>query len=296
MKQKMAIFLTMVGCLFFVFSSSDSYANIIIKVRALNPLESDEVASISYPLPEEVSPSDIITKKIVFSLPPGEEEEQKTTFNIEYVEAEGRYYIIDEVMLKPREVVTLEVHVKDIWVIPVQRLESMKQAVEDLIAQYPPAEEVSLEEPSEEEAESVEEAESEEEAESVEDVPDETTIILQKEIFQQIDAIAARQPESSVLKVGVEKHMEAYYENMEALAQVEVDVEMLRYLLEPEEEEGEEGAEEGVDVQEELPAEEETLKEETPEEEILEEETPLAGSVDLTSEDGALEPESNIAE
>ena len=63
MRQKTTIFLVMVGCLFLSFSSSDAYANIIIKVRALNPLETEEVASISYPLPEEVSPSDIITKK-----------------------------------------------------------------------------------------------------------------------------------------------------------------------------------------------------------------------------------------
>ena len=95
-----------VGCLLFGLLVPDSCANIIIKVRALNPLESEEVAAIFYPLPSEVSPSDIITKKITFSLPEDEENPRPTTFNIEYVEEEGRYFIIDEIALGPREVVT----------------------------------------------------------------------------------------------------------------------------------------------------------------------------------------------
>ena len=239
-------------------------------MRALNPLESEEVASISYPLPKEISLNDIITKNITFSLP--QEEEQKRTFNIEYVEEEGRYFIIDEVVLGPREVVTLEVHVRDIWSIPQERFDGIKKAVEDLIVQFPPVAELP--------------SEGEQEGEPVEDVPNETITALQEEIFKQFDEIAARQAKSSVLKVGVEKHMEAYYENMEALSQVEADVEMLRYLLEPEEEEGEEGTEEETHAQDELPV----------EAEILEEDVPLAGPVGLTSEDGALEPEGNTAE
>ncbi|MCK4881488.1 MAG: hypothetical protein KAS92_00530, partial [Candidatus Omnitrophica bacterium] len=79
-------------------------------------------------------------------------------------------------------------------------------------------------------------------------------------------------------KVGVEKHMEAYYENMEALVQLEGDVEMLRYMLEPEEEDG--------DTQEEFPE----------EAALMDDEIPLSDSVDLTLEDGGLEPEGNIAE
>ena len=94
-----------VGWLFFSVLSSDTYANIIIKVRALNPLETEEIAAISYPLPEEMSPSDIVAKNITFSLPQEEDKEQKDTFNVEYVEEEGRYFIIDEVVLRPREVV-----------------------------------------------------------------------------------------------------------------------------------------------------------------------------------------------
>ena len=262
------------GFLFFSFFSSDSSANIVIKVRALNPFETEEVAAISYPLPEELSPSDIISKNITFSLPQEEGKQRKDTFNVEYAEEEGRYFIIDEVMLGPREIVTLEVHVKDIWTIPAQRLLSIKQDVEALAAQYPPAQEPPPKDPSAEDPEPVEEA------------GDGTAAILQDEIFEQIDEIAARQPQSSVLKVGVEKHMEAYYENMEALTQVEADVEMLRHLLEPEEEEGEEEIEEGSDMQEEL----------TVEVEILEEETPLAETEGLTPQDGALEPEGNTAE
>ena len=253
MKQKIIGLLMVVGCLSLGFMASDGHANIIIKVRALNPLESEEAAFISYPLPKEVSSSDIITKKITFSLSHEEEEEQKTTFNIEYVQGEERYFIIDEVMLGPREIVTLEVHVRDIWTIPQERLNRIKRTVEDLIAQ---ASAVSDPLPDEEPEE-----------EPVEAVPDETITALKDEIFKQFDEIVARQEKSSVLKVGVEKHMEAYYENMEALSQVEADVEMLRYLLELEEEEGEEGeegAEEDSGIKEELPMEADLLEEEIP--------------------------------
>ena len=271
MKQKIIVFLMVFGCLFLGFMVSEVHANIIIKVRALNPLESEEVASISYPLPAEISPNDIIAKNITFSLP--KEEERKNTFNVEYVEEEGRYFIIDEIVLGPREVVTLEAHVRDIWFIPQERLDGIKRTVEDLIAQFSSG----GESPPEGEEEAL-----------VEDVPDETIAALQEEILKQFDEIAGRQAKSSVLRVGVEKHMEAYYENMEALVQTEADVEMLRYLLEPEEEgeEGEEGVQEDSDVQE-------ILLMET---ELLEEEIPLADPVDLTSQDGALELEGDTAE
>jgi hypothetical protein len=75
--------------------------------------------------------------------------------------------------------------------------------------------------------------------------------MLQKEIFANLDRIAERQAKNSVLLVGVEKHMEAYYENMEGLSQVQTDVIILKNLLEPEEEEGEETepiAEEAADI------------------------------------------------
>ena len=291
MKQK-TIFLMGVGCLLFGLLVPDSYANIIVKVRALNPLESEEVAAIFYPLPSEVSPSDIIEKKITFSLSEDEEKPRKTTFNVEYVEEKGRYFIIDEVALGPREVVTLEVHVRDIWTSPAERLDSIKQTVEGIIVQYQPAEDPSGEDP-----------------ESVEEYDEETIRILQDAIFEEIDAIAKRQPKSSVLKVGVEKHMEAYYEDMEALAQVEVDVLTLRSLLEPDEEEGEEGEGEGgsPEIEEGEAAEEEGCGEATGEEasaqeelpaetELLEKEIPLADPADLTFEDGAVEPEGNFAE
>lgn len=208
-------------CLFGLLATQTS-ADVIIKVRALNPLESEEVAAINYPLPEGVEPSDIVDKRIEFSIPREEEEEQaKTTFNIEYVPDEGKYFIIDEIPMKPREVVTLEVHVKDIWLIDQEQLEGIRQKVDDLINEF-----------------SLMNKEGEEEG------PDETAMVLKDEISKEVEEIAQRQERSTVLKVGVEEHMDAYYENMEAMRQVEADVEMLRYLLSPEEEEAVEGDEE----------------------------------------------------
>lgn len=263
MRQK-TFFVAVMCCLSLILMVLDARANIIIKVRALNPLESEETAAIFYPLPKEVTPNDIVDKKMTFSL--GERqavlteegEEPKTTFNVEYVQEEGRYYISDEVALGPREVVTMEVHVRDIWTIPQDVLDAKKKEVEDLMARYSIKREASAEEGQDEEGQDQKEEASEK------DFSDETITALKSEIFAQLDEMAARQEKASVLNVGVEKHMDAYYKNLEALAQLEADVGMLRYMLEPEEEEEEEGIRTGSELQEELPGEEELLQEDSP--------------------------------
>jgi hypothetical protein len=232
-RQNRTPLVLVLGCAAFLFLSSNASANIVIKVRALNPLESDETASISYPLPADVTPADIIEKKITFSLPPEEDQAAKTTFNIEYKEEEGRYYIVDEVPLGPREVVTLEVHVRDIWSIAPETLSGKKEAVQDLVSQYHAAGETAEEEAPPEETETAQEEAAEEE----------TIASLKEQIFMELEEIETRQSKNTVFKVGVEKHMEAYYENLEALRQLDADIEMLRYLLEPEDEESLEGEE-----------------------------------------------------
>ena len=203
-----------------VLLASTADAGIIIKVRALNPLETEETAAIRYPLPKEIVPEDIIAKRVKFTKSPQEgEDERTTTFNVDYVAEEGRYFIIDEVLMMPREVVTLEAHVNDIWLIPEDRLREIREDVERLVGEY------SLSGGSEG---------------SEDEGQDETAAALKDEIFKGLEEIGQRQERSTVLKVGVEDHMSAYYENAAVLGQVEADVSMLRYLLEPEEEESEE--------------------------------------------------------
>ncbi|HQP10971.1 MAG TPA: hypothetical protein PKV41_06275, partial [Candidatus Omnitrophota bacterium] len=195
-------------------------------------------------------PENIIEKKITYSLPEEEgAEPRKNTFNIEYVPEEGKYFIIDEVMMGPREVVTLEVRVNDIWTIPQEHLDSIKQEVEAIIAGFAlapsdtqekngstaAAEEAAIL-PDEGEMAGEDPAAGFEETESL----GETAKILQEQIFAELDAIATRQAQSSVLLVGVEKHMDMYYKNVQALSQVRMDVIILRNLLEPEAPEGQE--------------------------------------------------------
>jgi len=228
MKRTIFRIFVMVAGLCFALTAFDAHANIVIKVRALNPLESEETASIYYPLPKEVTPGDIIEKKITFSLPKEEGEEVQSTFNVEYVKEQGNYYIIDSVLLGPREVVTLEVHVRDIWSIPPERLSSLRRDVEEMIVQ-------------------AEQAVQSPDGETVEASLDETAVALKEEIFLQLDGILTRQAGSTVMRVGVEKHMEAYSENVDALGQLQADISMLRFLLKPPEEEGEDGEEGDAD-------------------------------------------------
>ena len=94
--------------------------------------------------------------------------------------------------------------------------------------------------------------------------------------------------------------MEAYYENMELLGQVQADVDMLRYMLQPEEEEEEEEEEEQEEEHEEEPEEEtgDVDEQEEPLEpiEFLDDIIIPVGPEDSKVEDKSSEPEIDSAE
>ena len=104
-------------------------ADVVIKVRALNPLDTKETAVINYPLPKEISKENILKQKITYSLDHSQDEEPpKASFKISFDEIEGGYYIDDEVFLLPKEVVTLEVHVEDVWAIEKSQIAELRDS------------------------------------------------------------------------------------------------------------------------------------------------------------------------
>ncbi len=217
-----------------VFGLMQAEAQVVIKIRAINPLSEEAVAPIHYPLPSQVKPSDIIAKRMKFNSPHlpqdalrgGEEAPaaippreisskfpglspgnaphstgrvEETDFAVKYDKSTKQYYVDHEIKLAPREIVTLEVEVKDVWVIPNEQLEELKAQVEAMTAVHEPL--------------------------------DETAEALKTGIFDALDQIVRSQADDTVRRVGVETHIKAYEKNQEMLRQVEMDKKMLGNLL-----------------------------------------------------------------
>lgn len=211
-----------------VYSPSLAGADVVIKIRAINPLETETVAPIHYPLPKEITPEDIIAKRIKFSgrlaaesgqkleeSPagsqdiPGEEPALQESsgdpapipvdFAVKYDKKTKSYYVEHEVTLAPKQIVTLEIEVRDVWRIPQEQIDRVRAQVEELWGKYPDG--------------------------------DGTSIDLKDEILRQLDQIAASQQNSTAARAGVEKHIQAYGKNAEALRQAQMDVKMLQNLL-----------------------------------------------------------------
>ena len=180
----------------------------VIKIRAINPLDEEAVAPIHYPLPAQVKPGDIIAKRMKFNsphLPQDAHEEgekrrvEEADFAVKYDKSTKQYYVDHEIKLAPREIVTLEVEVKDVWVIPNEQLEELKAQVEAMAAVHEPL--------------------------------DETAGALKTGIFDALNQIIRSQEDDTVRRVGVETHIKAYEKNQEMLRQVEMDKKMLGNLL-----------------------------------------------------------------
>lgn len=214
-------------------------AEVVIKVRALNPLDTEQTAVIHYPLPVEISPDDILRQKAAYSMERGEgEEPRKTDFRVSLDEETGGYFIDDEVVLLPKEVVTLEVHVRDIWVIDTARIDGLRREAAGLFEEWE-ARTAALPETEPAGGGTGEEGGAPEESRAQE--TKEIVLTLRDEILDGLDQIEKRQDANRIVKVGVERHMSAHAENQEALRQVQQDILMLRSLIEVSGEEGDEG-------------------------------------------------------
>lgn len=198
-----------------VYSPIDAHAAVVIKIRAVNPLETETAAPIRYPLPKEVAPQDIVAKRIKFS---GQREyhlvggagdkepaaaepraPQEADFKIKYDKKNGYYYVDHEVLLGPRQIVTLEVEVKDVWNIPPEQIETLRTEVDALLAQGGEM--------------------------------NETAAALKEEIGKALDQIVKSQEQTTVAKVGVEQHINSYGKNREMLQQAQMDKKMIQNLL-----------------------------------------------------------------
>ena len=190
--------------LFFMFAASVCFANVIIKVRAVNPLDKNAVAPIHYFLPKEITPKDVVNHRVIFSESRSEEEiPEISEFEINYDETQGIYYVDQKIELLPKEIATLEVEVKDVWFIDENAILDLKEEVKNI--------EMLMEKDSSKKTD--------------------TVLDLRDEISNEINKISKKQKIFTINQVGVNKHIEVYRENIYSLDQLFLDVSMLKDLI-----------------------------------------------------------------
>lgn len=176
---------------------------VVIKVRAINPLEEEAPVTIHYPLPAGITTEDVIGKRVTRGKGPA----RPADFQINFDETEKLYFVDHEITLAPKEIIVLEVEAKDIWTVPQKTIDDLRSQAEDLVKARP-------------------------RGEGEEDVaPDPVAVKLKEEIFRQLDQVVEAQEAGGISRAGVQGHIEAYQKNRETLQQVGMDITMLRNML-----------------------------------------------------------------
>ena len=199
--------------LFMGFCVTAAEGAVVIKVRAINPLEEESPVTIHYPLPAGLTPEDVLAKRVARGKGPA----VPGNFEINFDENEKAYFVDHLITLAPKEIVVLEVETKDIWTVPQKTIDGLKKQVEDLLKAQPPSEEFV----------SFVSFVSEESAAG----PDPVALKLKEEISRQLEEIVEDQKATAITQVGARGHIEAYQKNRETLQQVGMDITMLRNMI-----------------------------------------------------------------
>lgn len=190
--------------LFMGFCVTTAEGAVVIKVRAINPLEEEAPVTIHYPLPAGLTPEDVLAKRVARGKGPA----VPADFKINFDEDEKIYFVDHQITLASREIVVLEVEAKDIWAVPQKTIDGLKKQAEDLLKARPPPE-----------------------GEEAVAGPDPVALKLKEEIFRQLEKVVEDQKATAITQVGVQGHIEAYQKNRETLQQVGMDITMLRNML-----------------------------------------------------------------
>ncbi|MDD5431542.1 MAG: hypothetical protein PHO70_00925 [Candidatus Omnitrophica bacterium] len=104
-------------CLF-ISLSTQAYANIVLKVIAVNPSkEQVQRVPVKAYLPKEAKPENVV---------------DKGDLEIAYDTQQGSYYIYGEYELKPGEIVERDIEIRDIWTIPETEITPLKTEINKL--------------------------------------------------------------------------------------------------------------------------------------------------------------------
>ena len=183
------IFLVTFSFLLITSIVSPAYARqVILKVRAINPLGKAADTQIKEYLPKGATDKDIISKG---------------NFKVAYDKEKQLYYVKQTVLLKPKEVKVFEVEISDVWIIAPEKIESPRKEAAKVNAAKPADPSVT-----------------------------EIAASLYGQINKNLDKVAARQTQNTLILVGPDKHIEEYFKDVDSLKQAESDIKMLKTLLE----------------------------------------------------------------
>jgi len=188
MKMRKIFLTTFSFLLIMTVVSSAMAAEVVLKIRAVNPLTEPAETLVKEYLPKGVTAKDVINKG---------------KFRIEYDKAKDLYYAEQKVTLKPKEVLVLQVEVKDVWVIPAKKINELRAEAKKAYASKPNDPKGSK-----------------------------TADDLFTAINKALDKIEARQPQNTIAKAGAEAHMEEYWKDVESIKQAESDIKLLKLLNE----------------------------------------------------------------
>jgi len=153
---------------------------VTLRIRAANPTDVPKTVKIRSNLPSRITPDNVVGMG-----------DLKIAFDVD----NDVYYVYGDVDLAPMEIKTLDVDMKDIWVLPTEDIQQIRQQAGLLL-------------------------------EKLRDQPGYTeSEYLKKNIEKELDAISGVQAQSSIESGATPvQHISAYEENVQRLARVKRDV------------------------------------------------------------------------
>ncbi|MCG2714542.1 MAG: hypothetical protein L6308_06880 [Candidatus Omnitrophica bacterium] len=92
-----------------------------MRLKAVNPADSEKTVLIKTYLPLEVKPEDVI---------------YKDDLEVIYDNQQGSYYVYGEYLLKPKEVLEKEIELKDVWVIDLTQIAMIRQDAKAILDNF----------------------------------------------------------------------------------------------------------------------------------------------------------------
>ncbi len=155
-----------------------------MKILVVNPSETEvKEFQIRSALPPEVKPDQVL---------------DADGLKVEYDSQAGTYFLTGTLTLKPKESVTRRVVLEDVWVIPTERIQTLRHEVDEIMAKLRGT---SYEEQGR---------------------------VLASEIIQRLTTIESNQDQAFL---SPQQHISLYHENVKALQLVESDLVSLRQLM-----------------------------------------------------------------
>lgn len=118
MKIRRLIFLLFIFGLLFCIPVQ---AEITMRLKAVNPSDSEKTVSIKTYLPLEIKPEDVI---------------YKDDLEVTYDNQQGSYYVYGEYLLKPKEVLEKEIELKDVWVIDPTQIVMIRRDAKTILDDF----------------------------------------------------------------------------------------------------------------------------------------------------------------